>query len=297
MDASPESSASPPRLLDQIRDVIRLKHYSRRTEQAYLYWVKRFILFQKKRHPRDMGGTEVTAFLSWLATKRDVSASTQNQALHAILFMYRHVLKIDLPWLTEIERAKRPERIPVVLTREEVKRLLAQFDGTYWLIFSLLYGSGLRLMEGLRLRVKDIDFHYKQIIVRDGKGNKDRVTILPSPLTESLRDHLVRVKTLHDMDMAEGYGEVYLPNALARKYSNAAREWAWQYVFPAKKRSIDPRSKRERRHHVHEDAVSKVIKNAIRKANIYKPASTHTLRHSFATHLLENGYDIRPVRN
>lgn len=296
MDSDNALSGSTPRLFDQISDVIRLKHYSRRTEQAYLQWVKRFVLFNKKRHPRDMSSKEVTAFLTWLAVKRRVSASTQNQALNALLFMYRHVLHIELPWLDEVERARQSERLPVVFTRDEVKRLLAQFEGTYWLIFSLLYGSGLRLMECLRLRVKDIDFHYKQIIVRDGKGNKDRVTVLPSPLIEPIRNHLARVKQLHDNDVADGFGQVYLPYALERKYPNAPREWAWQYIFPAKKRSLDPQSKIERRHHVHEDAVSKIIKSAIRRANIYKPGSSHTLRHSFATHLLENGYDIRTVQ-
>lgn len=285
-----------PRLLDQMHDVIRLKHYSLRTEESYIHWVKRFIYFHKKRHPAEMGAAEVTAFLSHLASAKNVSASTQNQALCALLFLYRHVLNIELPWLDNLEHARRSERIPVVFTRNEVKALLAQFEGTYWLMFSLMYGAGLRLMECLRLRVKDIDYQYKQIIIRDGKGNKDRVTVLPAPLIEPLRDHLVRVKQCHENDLANGHGSVYLPNALARKYPNAPREWAWQYVFPSKQISKDPRDQIMRRHHVHEDSIQKAIKTAIRKACIYKPASSHTLRHSFATHLLEDGYDIRTVQ-
>ena len=291
---TPQSRA--PRLLEQLRDEIRFRHYSIRTEQAYLGWVKRFILFHGKRHPRDMGAEEVTRFLTHLAVQGNVAASTQNQALNAILFLYREVLKIELAWLDDIHRAKKPARLPVVLTRDEVRTRLAQFDGTQWLIAALLYGAGLRLLEALRLRVKDIDFHYKQLVIRDAKGQKDRVTTLPEKLVEPLRTQLARVRELHRQDLEEGYGQVYLPNALARKYPNADREWAWQYVFPSASRSRDPRSGETRRHHVHESAIQKTVKNAVRKARLIKPASAHTLRHSFATHLLEDGYDIRAVQ-
>ncbi len=296
MDSSRTQSTTPPRLLDQVRDEIRLRHYSMRTEDAYLGWIKRFILFHRKRHPRDMGAEEVTQFLTHLAVEGNVSASTQNQALNAILFLYRAILKIDLPWLDGIHRAKKPLRLPVVLTRDEVKRLLAQLDGTRWLIVSLIYGSGLRLTEALRLRLKDVDFHYGQLIIRDAKGQKDRVTPLPQVLVEPLRQHLVRIKELHLMDLRQGFGRVYLPDALARKYPNADREWAWQFVFPSATRSRDPRSEAVRRHHVHESAIQKAVKNAVRAGSILKPASVHTLRHSFATHLLEDGYDIRTVQ-
>ena len=288
---------SAPRLLDQVRDTIRLKHYSIRTEQSYLGWAKRYILFHNKRHPRDMGADEVTAFLTDLAVRGNVAAATQNQALNAILFLYREVLKIDLPWMDGIQRAKKPARLPVVFTRAEVKRLLAQLDGTLWLMASLIYGSGMRLMECVRLRVKDIDFHYKQIIVRDAKGQKDRVTMLPESLIDSLRNHLVRVKALHEQDLKAGYGRVYLPHALDRKYPNAGREWGWQYAFPARTRSRDPRTNLIRRHHFPEDSLQRALKNAIRKAEIIKPGTTHVLRHSFATHLLEDGYDIRTLQD
>ncbi len=285
-----------PRLLDQVRELIRIRHYSIRTEQAYLQWIRRFILFHGKRHPRDMGAAEVTAFLSDLAIRRNVAASTQNQALNAILFLYREVLKIDLPWLAEVQRAKKPRHLPVVLTRDEVKALLAQLQGTAWLMAALVYGSGLRLLECLRLRVKDIDFHYRQLLIRDAKGQKDRVTLLPQNLLEPLRSHLTRVRMLHERDLREGYGRVHLPHALSSKYPNADREWGWQYVFPSTRRSLDPRSGAERRHHAPEDALQRAVKQAVRKANIIKPASLHTLRHSFATHLLESGYDIRTVQ-
>jgi len=292
-----ENMAIPkPRLLDQVRELIRIRHYSIRTEQAYLQWIRRFILFQNKRHPRDMGAPEITAFLSNLAIQRNVAASTQNQALNAILFLYREVLKIDLPWLDEVQRAKKPRRLPVVLTRDETKALLAQLQGTSWLMAALVYGGGLRLLECLQLRVKDVDFHYRQLVVRDAKGQKDRVTLLPQNLFEPLRGHLVRVHALHERDLQEGYGRVYLPHALSSKYPNADREWGWQYVFPSTRRSIDPRSGVERRHHASEDALQRAVKQAVRNANIIKPASLHTLRHSFATHLLESGYDIRTVQ-
>ena len=290
------ASGNPPRLLDQVREVIRMRHYSIRTEQAYVQWVRRFILFHDKRHPREMGAPELTAFLSDLAVQRNVAASTQNQALHAILFLCRDVLKIDLPWLDEVQRAKKPQRLPVVFTREEVKALLAQLQGTTWLMAMLTYGSGLRLLECLRLRVKDVDFHYKQLLVRDAKGQKDRVTMLPKSLVDPLRTHLARVRQLHEIDLREGFGRVYLPHALAAKYPSADREWGWQYVFPSSRRSIDPLSGSERRHHAPEDALQRAVRQAIRKANIVKPGSVHTLRHSFATHLLESGYDIRTVQ-
>jgi integron integrase len=296
MNNNLQPSTPSPRLLEKVRDEIRLRHYSLRTEQAYLGWIKRFILFHNKRHPVEMGADEVTAFLTHLAVRDNVSASTQNQALNAVLFLYRDILKITLPWLDGIQRAKKPQRLPVVLTRDEVKRVLGQLEGTRWLIVALIYGSGLRLLEALRLRVKDVDFHYGQLHIRDAKGQKDRVTPLPATLVESLRQHLTRVKLLHQQDLEEGFGRVHLPHALTRKYPNADREWAWQYVFPSQSRSRDPRTGVTRRHHVNESAVQKSVKNAMRNARIVKPASTHTLRHSFATHLLEDGYDIRTVQ-
>jgi integron integrase len=290
------AGGNPPRLLDQVREVIRIRHYSIRTEQAYVQWIRRFILFNGKRHPREMGAPELTAFLSDLATQHHVAASTQNQALNAILFLYRDVLNIDLPWLAEVQRAKKPQHLPIVFTREEVKALLAQLQGTTWLMAMLTYGSGLRLLECLRLRVKDVDFSYKQLLVRDAKGQKDRVTMLPNSLVEPIRSHLARVRQLHEIDLRAGFGRVYLPHALAVKYPSADREWGWQYVFPSSRRSIDPVSGIERRHHAPEDALQRAVKQAIRKANIVKPGSVHTLRHSFATHLLESGYDIRTVQ-
>jgi integron integrase len=291
-----ERTTSAPRLLDQVRDIIRLKHYSIRTEHCYIGWIRRFILFHDKRHPRDMGAPEITGFLTHLAVKGNVAAATQNQALNAILFLYRNVLEIDLPWMDGIERAKKPQRLPVVFTRDEVRRLLANLEGTTSLVVSLIYGGGLRVMAGVRLRVKDVDFHYRQLIVRDGKGQKDRVTMLPNSLVGPLQRHLARIKLLHEQELADGHGRVHLPYALERKYPNANREWSWQYVFPAAKRSIDPRSKVEQRHHTSESAIQKAVKQAIRKARIMKPGSVHTLRHSFATHLLEDGYDIRTVQ-
>ena len=288
--------AGAPKLLDQVRELIRIRHYSIRTEQAYLQWIRRFILFHGKRHPTDMGARELTEFLSHLAVQRNVSASTQNQALNALLFLYRDVLKIQLPWLDEVQRAKKPQHLPVVFTREEVRALLAQLEGTRWLMAMLTYGAGLRLLECLRLRVKDVDFEYLQILIRDAKGQKDRVTVLPKTLIEPLRTHLLKVKQLHESDLRAGYGSVHLPFALATKYPSAEREWGWQYVFPSSRRSVDPRSGAERRHHAPEDALQRAIKLAIRKANIIKPGSVHTLRHSFATHLLESGYDIRTVQ-
>jgi integron integrase len=273
-----------------------VRHYSCRTEQAYVDWVRRFVLHHGKRHPREMGGEEVTAYLTHLARDRNVSASTQGQALAALLFLYKAVLGIELPWMDSIERAKRPVRVPVVLTRDEVRALLAQLEGPKWLMASLLYGAGLRLRECLKLRVKDIDFAYSQITVRDGKGGKDRVTVLPGGLAEPLRTQLARVKRLHERDLAEGYGEAWLPDALARKYPRAGFQWGWQFVFPSKKLSTDPRSGAIRRHHVFDDVLPRAVSQAARAAGIAKPVGTHTLRHSFATHMLASGYDIRTVQ-
>ena len=290
-----QQSTAKPRLLDQVRNVLRRRHYSLRTEQSYVDWIKRFILFHGKRHPAEMGKIEVIAFLTHLAVQRNVAASTQNQALSAILFLYRDVLELELGWVEGFERPNRPARLPVVLTPAEARAVLAQLEGTKWLMASLLYGSGLRLMECLRLRVKDADFGYGQILVRDGKGAKDRVTMLPGALVEPLKAHLAKVRTLHQRDLEAGYGEVYLPHALERKYPRAAREWAWQYVFPSRKLSTDPRSGAIRRHHLDEDVLQRAVKEATRIADVRKPVSCHAFRHSFATHLLEAGYDIPPL--
>jgi integron integrase len=287
---------SQPRLLDQMREVLRLKHLSFRTEQAYLGWVKRFILFHEKRHPKDMGAAEIRAFLSYLATHEHVAASTQNGALNALLFLYRSVLQQPFPHLEQIERAKRPRRLPTVFTRDEVHGILTRLTGMPHLMASLLYGAGLRLMECVRLRVKDVDFTYHQITVRDGKGAQDRITMLPRSLAEPLQRHLARVKLLHEEDLLAGYGEVYLPYAFDRKDPHAGTAWVWQYVFPASKRSIDPRSGIERRHHVSEAVLQRAVKEALQGASIPKRGSCHTVRHSFATHLLEDGYDIRTVQ-
>lgn len=284
------------RLLDQVREQIRLKHYSIRTERVYCEWIRRFIRFHQYRHPSEMGAAEVEAFLSDLAVRRNVSASTQNQALAALLFLYKQVLKLDLPWLGEVVRAKKPQRLPVVLSIEEVQAVLAQLQGELWLIASLLYGSGMRLMEVLRLRVKDVDFSSRQIMVRDGKGAKDRVTVLPLRLLEPLKHQLQLVKALHNAELLAGRGDVYLPDALARKYSKGPWEWAWQYMFPAQGLSVDPRSGARRRHHVDEKRLQWAFKRAVRAAGIAKLATPHTLRHSFATHLLESGQDIRTVQ-
>jgi len=290
------SGSAAPRLLDRVHEAIRRKYFSRRTEQAYVHWIRRFIFFHGKRHPRELGEAEVTAFLNDLSVARGVAAGTQNQALSALLFLYKEVLGRELAWLDGLVRARRPPRLPVVLTRAEAERLLAQVTGTRWLLASLMYGSGLRVMECLRLRVKDVDLDYQQILVRDGKGEKDRVTMLPEKLIEPVRAHLVRVRALHARDMLEGYGEVHLPYALARKYPRACREWAWQYVFPSKNRSPDPEDGVVRRHHLDESVPQRAVKDALRAAGIAKHASCHTLRHSFATHLLEGGYDIRTVQ-
>ena len=298
MPENPSSTdpVSSPRLLDQVRARIRFKHYSIRTEQAYLDWIKRFIRHFGKRHPKDMGANEVQAFLTHLAVAGKVAASTQNQAKSALLFLYKEVLAVELPWLDKVEAAKTSKRLPVVLTRSEVMSVLACVEGSHGLIARLLYGTGLRIMEGLRLRVKDVDFSRNEILVRDGKGAKDRVTMLPAILIPDLREHLGRVRELHREDLATGHGEVYLPYALDRKYPAAGREWMWQYVFPTNSLSVDPRSGVVRRHHVQDQSVQRAIRQAVRDAGIDKPATPHTLRHSFATHLLESGYDIRTVQ-
>lgn len=285
-----------PRLLDEVRMVMRLRHMSIRTEEAYVQWIKRFILFHQKRHPREMGETEIRAFLANLAVEQNVAASTQNQAMAAIIFLYQEVLQKELPRLDNIERATKPKRLPVVFSRTEVQALLAHLQGTEYLVASLLYGSGLRLLECLRLRVKDVDFQDNRLIIRDGKGEKDRVTMMPGSLEETLRVQLHEVKLLHESDLREGFGAVYLPYALARKYPQAEKEWCWQYVFPAPRRSVDPRSGQVRRHHLDESKIQKAVKQAVHAAGIDKPGSCHSLRHSFATHLLESGYDIRTVQ-
>jgi integron integrase len=285
-----------PKLLDRVREAIRTRHYSPRTERTYVGWIRRFILFHGKRHPRDMGESEVVAFLSSLATTGGVSASTQNQALSALVFLYSEVLGERLDWLDGIVRAKRPVRIPVVLSRDEVRALLSQLEGTVWLMASLMYGSGLRLLECVELRVKDVDLDLREIRVRDGKGRKDRVTMLASTLVDPLKGQLTRVRALHDRDLADGCGWVALPDALARKYPNAGREWGWQWMFPATRHYVDRYTGQRRRHHLHESVPQRLVRAAVVRAGLTKPASCHTLRHSFATHLLETGHDIRTIQ-
>jgi len=290
------TTTKSPKLLDQVRDKLRVKHYSIRTEQTYVEWIKRYIFFHDKRHPKELGARDVEAFLTHLAVAGRVSASTQNQAKSALLFLYREVLEIELPWLENVTQAKAPKRLPVVLTASEVQSVLSGLTGTHALIASLLYGGGMRLMEAVRLRVKDVEFARREVVVREGKGFKDRVTMLPESLIAPLKEHLAKVKALHDEDLAQGFGEVYLPFALDKKYPNAGREWGWQYIFPSRNLSIDPRSGKTRRHHVDEKGVQRAVKQAVRDAGLVKPATPHTLRHSFATHLLQSGYDIRTVQ-
>ena len=295
-----ESAAAPDkrpkRLAQRFHEAIRERHYSRRTGQAYWHWVRRFIFFHGKRHPTELGAAEVSAFLSWLAAERNVAAATQNQALSALLFLYKQVLGLELPWLADLVRSQRPVRLPTVLTEAEVRRLLMNVDGVGALMVGLLYGAGLRQIECLTLRVKDIDFAYRQILVRDGKGAKDRVTILPQNLLQPLERHLGRVRLLHRRDLDEGLGEVSLPFALARKYPRAGRQWAWQFVFPSSNRSADPETGVMRRRHIHPDTLGRLVKRAAERAGIVKPVTCHTLRHSFAAHLLERGHDIRTVQ-
>ena len=284
------------RLREQLREVIRFKHYSIRTETMYWHWMRRFILFHGKKHPREMGAAEVQSFLTHLAAHEKVASATQNQALNALVFLYKEVLGVPLGLIGEIERPMRKPKLPTVLSKEETARLLAAVGPEYQLMAQLLYGTGMRLLECLRLRVKDIDFAQSKIEVHDGKGFKDRVTMLPEKLKASLRLHLEKVKLWHEEDLAGGAGEVYLPFALARKYPGAAREWCWQYVFPANTLSRDPQSNKMRRHHMGEVNLQRAVKAALAVAKINKAVTPHTLRHSFATHLLENGYDIRTLQ-
>ncbi len=285
------------KLLDQVRAVLRTRHYSYRTEKTYIEWILQYIRFHDIKHPKEMGAAEVEAFLTHLAVERTVAASTQNQALAALLFLYREVLSVDLPWLEKFTPAKKSSHIPVVLTKAEVKIITSQLKETNWLIANLLYGAGLRLQEALRLRVKDLDFGFKQIVVRDGKGGKDRFTVLPTILIEPLQKQLVMAEKLHKQDLRRGLGRVKMPFALARKYPNAEKEWCWQFVFPSKSLSINPRTNQTGRHHVSPSSLQKAFKEALRKSRIPKNASPHTLRHSFATHLLQDGYDIRTVQD
>jgi integron integrase len=282
--------------MEDVRMALRTRHYSRRTEQTYCLWIKRFIFFHNKRHPKDMGEAEINSFLTNLAVNEHVSASTQNQALSALLFLYRHVLDREVGDLGKVIRARKPARLPVVMTRNEVKTVLANLKGVHWLMATLMYGTGMRLMECLRLRVKDIDFGSNQVTVREGKGDKDRITMLPEIVREELKEHLKRVKKIHDRDLSDGYGRVQMPYALSRKYPNAAAEWGWQFVFPQMKRWVNARSGEQGRHHVHPTIIQKAIATAVRGAKLTKHATAHTFRHSFATHLLEEGYDIRTIQ-
>jgi integron integrase len=285
-----------PKLLDQLRESLRSRYYSRRTEQTYCQWVKHFIFFHHVRHPAEMGESEINAFLTHLAVQERISASSQNQALSALLFLYRHVLGREIGNLGEVIRARKPTRVPVVLTREEVKAVLSNLTGDKWLMASMMYGAGLRLMECLRLRVQDIDFCRNEITVRDGKGAKDRITMLPESLKQPLRQHLVNVREIHENDLKDGWGNVLMPDALDRKYPNAPREWRWQWVFPQESRWKNTKTGQEGRHHVHETILQRFVRDAVLKAGIIKHAVYHTFRHSFATHLLEAGYDIRTIQ-
>ena len=300
--AQPKDNKTMPvphgkKLLDQYRDALRIKHYSARTEETYISWVKDYILYHNKRHPREMGVPEISQFLAHLANTRKISASTQNQALSAILFLYRYVLHIELDELKLAElRPHKSKNVPTVLSKEEVRRVISNLSGVYKIIAQVMYGGGLRVMETMRLRIKDIDFENHQIIVRDGKGENDRVTILPDSVVKPLKLHLQKVKLTHETDLENGFGSVYLPYALERKYSNANQDWIWQYVFPAPGLSKDARTHRTRRHHLHETAVQRAVRESARLAKINKHVTPHTFRHSFATHLLQNGYDIRTVQ-
>ena len=287
---------SSPKLLERVRAAVRMKHYSRRTEQAYVHWIRRFIVFHHKKHPSTMGASEIGAFLSWLAVQRRVSASTQNQALSAVLFLYRDVLEMEVGAIGQVPRARVPSRLPVVLSRDEVGRLMEHVNGKVWIIVALLYGAGLRIEECLQLRMKDLDFDRHQIVVRRGKGQKDRRTMLPVAVREPLHAHLTEVKRQHERDLAQGAGRTILPFALDRKYPNASTDWAWQFVFPASRICRDPRWGPPSRYHLHETVVQRAVADAAREAGVVKRVSPHTFRHSFATHLLEDGYDIRTVQ-
>lgn len=297
----PTLTSKPKKLLDQVTDTIHLKHYSDRTGETYTYWIRKYIHYTKEkqgifRHPAEMGMPEIETFLTYLATEQNLSASSQNQALSALLFLYRDVLKIDLPYSPDLIRANKPKRLPVVLTREEVQRIFPHLHGLHLLMAKFLYGTGLRISECFQLRVKDIDFEYKQIVVRDGKGEKDRVTLLPTSLIEPLQKHLAEVKKIHTRDLEQGNGRVGLPYALARKYPNVDREWGWQYAFPSATLAKEKETGLMRRWHMSESTLQKAVKEAVRKAGVNKHATCHTLRHCFATHLLEAGYDIRTVQ-
>jgi len=286
----------PKKLLERVREVHRLKHYSIRTEESYVKWIKRFILFHNRRHPRDLGRAEIEAFLTHLALEQNVAASTQNQAFAAILFLYREVLKIDIDGSIDALRAKKPKRLPTVLTRKEIQQMFMLLEGTHKLVAQMLYGAGLRLLECLRLRIKDIDFEQHMITVRDGKGGKDRVTMLPRSLAAPLIEHIKRVRLTFEEDQRKGCGPVYIPYALERKYPSAGREWFWQYLFPSSRLSKDPRTGITRRHHKHESTQQRAVSKAAKRLNLTKRVSCHTFRHSFATHLLEDGYDIRTIQ-
>ena len=294
--ATAKPAKTSPKLLEQVVIIARLKHLSRRTEKAYKYFIKQFILFHNKRHPIEMGTPEIRDFLSHLAVEKNVSASTQNVALAALLFLYRDVLMLPLDRVENVIRARVTRRLPVVFTKQEVTAVLKNLSGSAYLAAALMYGAGLRLMECLRLRVKDLDFSRNEITVREGKGDKDRITMFPAAVKEQMRQHLLKVKLVHQHDLASGFGEVSLPQALAKKYPNAAREWPWQYVFPASQLAIDPVDGRTKRHHLHDSVIQRAVKRAITKGGIPKRGTCHTFRHSFATHLIENGYDIRTVQ-
>ena len=293
----PHKPPTPPKLLDQVRAELRTRHYSIRTEQTYIDWIKRFIIFHKKQHPKNLGAAQVQAFLNHLAVNRNVASSTQNQALNALVFLYKQVLQQDFGMLDDVKRAKRPARLPVVLTREEVQGIFVHMKGVFKLMAQLLYGTGMRQMECVRLRIQDIDFGYRQIVIRDAKGHKDRITVLPVTLIPALQEHLKWVKAVHERDLADGVEGVYLPEALSRKYPTAHKDWKWQWVFPSEQLSVDPRTGVERRHHVHENGLHKAVKTATAMARIHKRVSCHSFRHSFATHLLKSGSDIRTVQD
>lgn len=286
----------PPKLLTRVREAVRTRHYSRRTEEAYVAWIRRYILFHGLKHPSAMGRDEINEFLTHLAVERNVAASTQNQALSAVLFLYREVLEEEVGWIDGIVRATRPKRLPVVLEREEIAAIVSRMEGLERLIAELLYGSGLRIIEAVRLRVKDVDFSRNELTVRDGKGRKDRKTMLPRTVADRLEAHLRRTRELHGADLTYGFGAVYMPDALARKYPKAAKSWSWQYVFPAPRITLDPRSSLRRRHHLDERQIQRAFSDALKKTGVTKAATVHTLRHSFATHLLEDGYDIRTIQ-